>query len=219
MPIRDRVGDVIDRLTVIKRGPDHLQPNGRKRIKWQCICVCGTTVFVEASNLKQSHTTSCGCLVKENCSTVGKQNLKHGMTNSREWLAWRGAKDRCFNPFTEKYMNCGARKITMTPRWENSFEEFFLDMGVCPVNYSLERVDVNGDYEPANCIWATAKQQCRNKQNTVRVIWDNKKVPLVELAEKYGLPRNIVYDRVTKQNWSVHNALTTPVRKRNAKTI
>lgn len=219
MKLKDRTGEKVGRLTVIKQGRHYVQPNGRTRVTWECLCACGTTVLVEASNLKDTHTTSCGCLVKENCSSVGKTNLQHGMTNSREWLAWRGAKDRCFNPFTSQYINYGARHISMVHSWKDSFENFFNDMGFCPVGHSLERIDVNGNYSPTNCVWATLKQQSRNKQNTVRVHWDGGMRSLAELSEQHNLPRELVYDRVVRQFWSVKDALTKPVRIRNAKTI
>ena len=214
MKKRDRSGEVVGRLFVIKEGPPHIQYNGRKRITWECRCECGNVIYVEAGNLRASHTTSCGCLVLENCSSVGKKNFRHGKTKTREWYAWRGCRDRCYNPFTPQYVNYGARGIKVCDAWKNSFDAFYKDMGDCPKGFSLERIDVNKNYEPSNCKWASSEEQMRNRRVTPRRMWNGGLKTLRELADEHNLPYINVYERVCRRFWPLKKALSTPVKRR-----
>ena len=208
----DRSGQVHGRLRVLFRASDLVQTNGRRRVQWLCSCECGSNIIVEAGNLATGHTRSCGCLVQDTCSRIGSTNLRHGRTRTREWFAWRGAKDRCFNSNTEHYKNYGARGISMCDRWVNSFEAFFEDMGPCPPGLTLERKDVNGEYGPSNCVWATPKQQVRNRRSTVRVEYAGNEIALADLADRFNLPYRLVYERVVRSGWDVLTALTKSKR-------
>lgn len=84
-----------------------------------------------------------------------------------EWHSWKNAKCRCYCPGVSEYKAYGARGIVMCDQWRNSFAEFLKDMGPRPEPkrlYSIDRIDVNGNYEPGNCRWADAKVQGRNKR-------------------------------------------------------
>lgn len=211
--LTDLSGKVIGRLFVQRRAKDFVQPNGRKRAQWHCICACGNVILVEASNLASAHTRSCGCLVVDTCSDVGCKNRTHSKTDTREWNAWAGAKSRCSNPNVSAFKNYGGRGITMCRRWLNSFAAFFADMGPCPPRFTLERKDVNRGYTPKNCIWASAKTQARNRRTTVYVRRKGRKITLAQAAEDHGLRLSLVRDRFCRQGWSLERSLTTPVRK------
>jgi hypothetical protein len=88
-------------------------------------------------------------------------------------------------------------------------------MGRALEGMTLERVDVNGDYCKENCVWATSKEQSRNKRNTVRVEFKGTETSLAALAEAYGITRDLAYDRFCRQGWSIEKTLNTPKRKRN----
>lgn len=93
----------------------------------------------------------------------------HGMTNSVEYRAWRNMLNRCSNPNVRAYPHYGGRGISVCQEWIDSFSTFLAHMGLCPAGFSIERLDVNGNYSPWNCIWIPLAQQGRNKRN-VRIV-------------------------------------------------
>jgi hypothetical protein len=94
-------------------------------------------------------------------------NLISLKTNPREYKIWGNMKQRCFNPKNNRYKDYGYRGITVCDRWANSFVCFYNDMGDVPKNKSLDRINVDGIYEPSNCRWATRSEQSRNRRDTV----------------------------------------------------
>lgn len=124
----------------------------------------------------------------EHIVTVCKgRNIVHGhaKANNRspEWEAWKHMKSRCYNPNDEKYKNYGARGIIVCDEWKNSFQQFLCDMGIRPsIQHSIERDNVNGNYEPKNCRWVHYKEQYRNKTNTVHLIVNGKATYQSEFA-------------------------------------
>lgn len=159
----DRIGHKYGRLLVIERAA-----NKGKKVMWECKCDCGNYTVVAATSLSQGKTKSCGCLMKEKASEIGKvSNLKHGQNRRRavsaEYTAWRSMISRCYNPKATSYDIYGGRGVTVCSRWRDSFECFYADMGMKPSpEYSLDRIDPNGIYEPKNCRWATKTEQSRN---------------------------------------------------------
>lgn len=136
--------------------------NGIKKTIWNCVCDCGATSKVSTGDLRNGHSRSCGCLKDE---VTTERNFKHGYSkDSKEYNAWQAAKRRCFNPNTPHYKDYGGRGISMVDTWTNDFEKFFADMGPRPEGFSLERLDVDGNYCPENCIWADSYTQAQNRR-------------------------------------------------------
>lgn len=129
--------------------------------KWLCQCSCGNQIIANAGNLRNTHTTSCGCYRLERNRTG---NITHGKTGSRIYQSWASMISRCFNEKNLHYKDYGGRGITVCARWRKSFQSFLEDMGERPESMSLDRTNNDGNYEPGNCQWATAKQQANNRR-------------------------------------------------------
>lgn len=129
---------------------------------WKCKCECGKIAYVVARDLKNGNTRSCGCLLKK--ISTESYNYK---SNKRLYNIYNGIKQRCYNSNSPKYKDYGGRGITMCSQWLQSFESFCkwsLQNGY-KEDLSIDRIDVNGNYEPSNCRWATIKVQNNNKRN------------------------------------------------------
>lgn len=172
---------------------------------WNCECRCGGRHIAAAKDLISGNTKSCGCLSREK---------QHGMVGSPEYESWTAMKTRCNNPNHSSYHRYGGRGISVCARWADDFTAFLADMGPRPEGMCIERVDNNGNYEPGNCRWATAKQQSRNKVTNRVVQIGGTRRTLAEWADVYGLNRTTLRHRLNK-GWSALRAVTTPTTKEN----
>jgi hypothetical protein len=136
-------------------------------IAWNCLCDCGKEKVFLGVNLTSGKSQSCGCLRAE---VTSQRSLKHGNRRgngktSREYEAWCSMVGRCETETDTNYHNYGARGIAVCDRWRSSFENFLADMGKRPSSrHSIDRTNVNGDYTPDNCRWATKEEQMRNRR-------------------------------------------------------
>jgi hypothetical protein len=119
---------------------------------------------------------------------------------------------RCTNPKAFAYADYGGRGIKVCERWR-TFTAFYEDMGDPPAGMSLDRINVDGDYCPENCRWATATVQGRNRRITTVLTYLGETRPLTEWAERMGIDYHAVHGRI-KGGWTVEKALTTPVMSR-----
>lgn len=176
------VGDVYNRLTAIRF-------NGRDeqgRAQWLWKCECGNENVSDAYRVKNGRAISCGC---HRNKLASERLLKHGMTKTKTHYCWLSMISRCHRPGASHYDDYGGRGIKVCDRWRNSFEAFHADMGTAPPGRSIDRINVNGDYEPGNCKWSTQSEQCRNKRNSVYVNVDGVKMPLMDIVDKTGISR------------------------------
>ncbi len=209
---KNLLNEKFGRLTVIR----YNGKNKNGRAIWICNCECdlGETIrkekAISSNHLLRGDCISCGCLVKES-----PNNLKHGMTKTPEYKAWTSMKDRCYNSTLNQYKDYGGRGITICDRWLNSFENFYEDMGQRPSQeYSLDRVDNNGNYCKENCRWSTRKEQGNNKRNNHILEYDSQRLTIAEWSIKLNIDRNLIKNRL-KYGWPIEKALTTPKRCNN----
>ena len=178
------VGQVFGNLTVISRHEESRQHKYTKKRQWVCLCACGNIHISVSHNLKNGDTKSCGCL------NHVKGRRSKGEFRTKVYAAWKNAIFRCSDESylsTERYK---GRGIVMSEEFKNNFETFYDYIGDPPSeDFTLERLDVNGNYERGNLTWVLPKFQARNRgmldSNTsgvTGVMWQNDKVRLAAVA-------------------------------------
>lgn len=177
MPVEasDLTGQVFGVLRVL--GPARLG----KRLVWECRCVCGRTLKIRRDSLVGRGQRQC-----VDCLKVHGEGPRSRQA-SAEYRAWRNARNRCLNPNYPLFADYGGRGISMCARWD-SFPAFLGDMGRKPTSrYSLDRINVNGDYEPENCRWATSAQQRANRRDVRRFKFRGRLATLSEISKDTGI--------------------------------
>ena len=176
--VKDLTGQRFGRLTVIRQnGFGERNKFGSRYAKWLCKCDCGNSCERTTDILKRNRNDhSCGCLAKEHLDEMAKANVTHGMTGSRLYGCYKGMMSRCYRPKDIHYNAYGKRGITVCEEWKNNpkaFIKWALANGYSD-DLTIERINVNGNYEPSNCTWIPMSEQYKNKQSNCN------KMPLPE---------------------------------------
>lgn len=176
---------------------------------WWCRCDCGNEIEVAYNNLKYGNTKSCGCW-----------HEKHLETGSRLYKCWQDMKSRCEYAKDFNYHNYGGRGIKVCDEWCNSYLSFrawALNNGYTPT-LTIDRIDVNGNYEPTNCRWVTLEAQQNNRRNNIYVEYNGETLTLRQLAKKYSEPNGISYKtlwyRFAIAKWDLERCITIPLTKK-----
>lgn len=210
-PLLNPIGEKYGMLTVIQ---EVSRKSPRKR-RFLCICDCGAQKEVELNKLRTGHTRSCGCLhIEARARNLEKApsegRKKHGLNKSPEHRAWVHMKQRCTNPNKKEWPHYGGRGIKVCERWMNSFEAFIEAVGKRPSpKHSLDRINVNGDYEPGNVRWATQQEQCENTRVTRIVTINDKSQSISAWEREMELSKGQVRAR-EDAGWSLKEAILTP---------
>ena len=197
----DLLGRRFGRLTVISEAAKI-----KKRIRWLCLCDCGKTKIIDGSNLRNGYTRSCGCLHSE---VIKAANSTHKQAKTRLYHIWMNMKARCLNPKNKSWNRYGGRGIKVCGEWLEDFERFsrWAKTNGYSEELSIDRIDVNGNYEPNNCRWATPQKQARNTRKNVFY----KGRCLAEWCHELGISPTTVDRRLHRSHWPIEKALFTPV--------
>ena len=199
---KDLTGQTFGRLTAINYVDTY-----KEHARWLCQCSCGGTVIVPAYQLRRGNTKSCGCILRE-------MTTKHGMFGTATYNTWCSMIQRCFNSSYHGFNDYGGRGITVCERWSTSFENFVADMGVRPPETSIDRIDVNGNYEPENCRWASRSVQSINQRRNKTITYNGETMTCGQWSLRLGGDRTIVTKRI-QAGWSEEEAITKPLRHQN----
>lgn len=202
---KDLSGQRFGRLTVIHR------MEGANCKYYYCKCDCGNVVTVLGKSLTSGNTKSCGCLHREQLT---ERNYKHGERRTRLYKTWISMKQRC-SVHRAKYKQWEGRGIKVCDEWRDSFTAFkdWAEANGYKEDLTIDRIDVNGNYEPSNCRWITKREQQFNKTNTRYFEYKGQKKCLAEWAEIFGMNKPTLYNRIYNLGWSIEKALETEVKK------
>lgn len=206
-------GDKYGLLTIIEEAEGRYSGKHRRRI-FLCKCDCGNFKKIALNSLRTGHTKSCGCIKKITARKNGLKGVTHGMSDTKLYDVWRGMKKRCYLESNPSYEDYGGRGIKVCESWLSSFEVFseWAIANGYEEKLSIERIDVNGDYEPDNCEWIPLSRQSLNKRNTRYITHNNKTLTLREWSEKLDLSYGALKRRL-QVGWSVEETLNTPLAK------
>lgn len=198
---RDLTGLTFNRLTVV----EHLGTANKQR-QWKCRCSCGRETVASSSHLRQGLKQSCGCLSRE---ILIARNRTHGLSHNRLYDVWWALVQRCTNPQDKKWEHYGGRGITVCAEWRQSPEAFIRDMGpTYETGLTIDRIDVNGNYEPGNCKWATYLEQNNNTRRNRRIAFRGVSKTVSEWARALHVSEHALRYRISA-GWDLDRALTT----------
>lgn len=206
----DLTGMVFGRLTVLERAEDHVAPSGYKTPMWRCKCECGNEVVVRGKSLRKGETKSCGCLQRELSSERAKV---HGYYGERLNHVWNSMVQRCCNENNRAYHNYGGRGIKICDEWRNdytAFREWALangyDENAAHGECTLDRIDVDGDYEPDNCRWISMHEQNFNRRDSLVFTYNGEEKTLKEWCNESDWSYDTVWHRL-RRGWTFEEAL------------
>lgn len=182
------------------------EENPPQKRYWRCLCDCGNVRRVLGDNLRSGKSLSCDCLRVE-------ITTKHGMVDHPAYNSWKAAKRRCDNEDNEEYPNYGVRGITFCERWRD-FSLFWHDLGpIWKAGLSLERVNVNGNYEPGNVCWATPFEQANNRRRDVIIVnTPHGPMTIKQASETFGIDKKTLTSRV-KMGWPDSDLFASIMRR------
>lgn len=206
MAIKDLTGQKFGRLTVVE-----MAPKTTRKTFWKCICECGNEKVVRSDCLQRKQVKSCGCYNVDARKT-------HGLSDTRLYGIWTHMIHRCYDEKDISYPNYGGRGIAVCDEWRNDFESFYrwATKNGYDDKLSIDRLNVNGNYEPTNCKWSTKREQDKNKRTTAFTIYFGKKISILELSEITGIKYSILNKRHFRGD--TNERLTRPIRIRNNQT-
>lgn len=164
-------------------------------------CECGARYLTPDTELIYGRRSSC-----KKCS---KPRMTHGKTNTKLFEVWQSMKQRCYDKNHQNYEDYGGRGIIVCDEWKSDFQAFYdwaMANGYAD-KLTIDRVDVNGNYEPSNCRWANKIVQANNKRNNHLIEYKGKTYTIAELSRKHNIGYSCLYMRI-QEGWDIERALT-----------
>lgn len=186
------IGKTFHRWEVIGIGKKH-----GKNKTWLCRCQCGTIREVIGYNLISGKSSSCGCLQKERAKSASKT---HGLSKTRIYGIYKQIKGRCGNPLLKAYQYYGAKGVKLCKEWDNDFLSFYnwaMANGYDD-SLSIDRIDVNGNYEPNNCRWVDILGQANNKTTTLYLRINNEKHSVADWGRIKNTNKSVLYSKIQR---------------------
>lgn len=191
------IGKKFNKLTVLKECKER-DNNGER--KYKCLCDCGNITYVRGGHLRTGHTKSCGCdkIIKPS----------HRKSSTRLYKIWDKMKERCYNNNATNYKHYGGRGIRICNNWLDNFMDFY-DWSILHGyndNLSIDRINVNGNYEPNNCRWVDATTQANNTRRNVYLTCNGKTQSISQWSRELGISASTLYYRHNK-GWDDYKCL------------
>jgi hypothetical protein len=208
--IQKYIGKKYNHLTIIDYVP---RKDKKEKFKIRCLCDCGRETITEARDVIIGHTKSCGCLHSSEF-----YDEEHKRKDDRLYKIFYGMKQRSYNPNNNFYYCYGGRGIKICDEWLKNyhyFKQWAYSNGYAD-NLTIDRIDVDGNYEPSNCRWTTIKEQSNNKTNNRYITLNGETKTLAQWCELYNLNSNAISNRLHNKNWenkSIEEILFTPLYK------
>jgi len=206
------IGNKIGKITIVKFLGTIKKNKGDYHNFWLGRCECGREIFLRKNEIEKQK--------RKTCKLCSKPTKTHGLTNTRLFNIWQSMKSRCYNPNNQDYKNYGGRGINMCSQWKDSFLNFYnwAMKNNYNENLSIDRIDVNGDYNPNNCKWSTNMEQSYNKRNTIYIEHNGIKYTLHDLEKITGYSKGILQYRYYAK-WDFERIIKTkPTVGRNQYT-
>ena len=202
-PGKDITGRQFGRLKV-----SHRLGTFNKMHYWLCVCECGRSVEVPASQLLSGNNRACGCLGSE---ITTRRNTTHGQSKTPLYGLWHRMIQRCEDQNCGDYIYYGARGITVCESWHD-FEKFKEDVGDRPKGFTIDRIDNSLGYGPNNFRWASRTEQANNMRSNVKTLVDGKLLSIKEMADKAGIAYGTMKARLCRLGYTPEQALGKPVK-------
>lgn len=203
---KEFIGKRFGRLTVISLNEEKIKEEKRKnnktRIYYNCLCDCGNTTIAEKGKLKNGNTKSCGCLHHD---VVSKMLTTHGDSrngkNKRLYSIYKNMKNRCYNKNGQDYNYYGGKGVIICDEWMNdyiNFKNWSLSNGYSD-NLTIDRINVNGNYEPSNCRWVDMKTQMNNTTQNHMITYNGEIKTMIEWSEILDIPYGVIKNAINKR--------------------
>lgn len=182
---------------------------------WVCRCECGVVKVLRPFEVKSGKIRSCGCLHDEVCAQKATKFVNRTIDNKRLYSIYNGIKKRCYRVAEPRYKDYGARGIRLADEWldeQHGFDNFVkwsMNNGYTE-DMTIDRIDVDGNYDPNNCRWVSLSEQALNKRETLWVDYKGERVQLLVLCKQTGTNYDTVHNRIYCLGWSVEDAINKP---------